>query len=58
MKVYVLVTQDTEGNPTFEMPTHFGRTTRAYASKARAKVYAKKFNCKVVELNLEDGKVV
>lgn len=58
MKVYVLVTKDKEGKPTFNMPTHFGRTTRAYASRARAKVYARKFDCDVVELELEEGKVV
>lgn len=58
MKVYVLVTKDTEGKPTFNMPTHFGRTTRAYSSRARAKVYANKFNCNVVELDLSEGKIV
>ncbi len=58
MKVYVLVTKDKDGKPTFNMPTHFGRTTRAYASKARARVYAKKFGCAVVALDLEKGKVV
>ena len=58
MKVYVLVANDKEGKPTFNMPTHFGRTTRAYSSKARARVYAKKFSCTVVELDLEQGKIV
>lgn len=55
MKVYVLVAKDKEGNPTFNMPINFGRGLRAYDSKARAKVYARRFNCKVVELNIEEG---
>lgn len=58
MKVYVLVAKDEEGKPTFNMPVLFGRSLRAYDSKARARVYAKKFNCDVVELELESGKVV
>lgn len=58
MKVYVLVKKDKDGKPTFNMPTHFGRLTRAYSSKARAKIYAKKFECNVIELELEQGKIV
>lgn len=58
MKIYLLVANDLEGKPTLNMPTTFGRQTRAYASKARAKVYAKKFNCSVVEFDLAKGKIV
>lgn len=58
MKIYILVTNDKDGNPIVNMPTLFGRTTRAYASKARARVYARKFSCSVVEIDLEKGKIV
>lgn len=58
MKVYVLVAQDEEGEPTLDMPTHFGRKVRAYTSKAVAKVNAKRFNCAVVELSIGRGEVV
>lgn len=58
MKVYVLVSKDKNNELTFNMPVHFGRGLRAYDSKARAKVYARKFNCKVVELDVMTGKTV
>lgn len=58
MKVYVIVAQNDDGEPTFDMPVSFGRNVRAYSSKARAKVYARKFNAVVVELDLEQGEVV
>lgn len=58
MKVYVLVDNDKDGNPTFDMSITFGRHIRAYNSKARAIVYARKFSCSVVELDIENGKVV
>lgn len=58
MKVYVLVANDKDGKPTFDMSITFGRHIRAYNSKARARVYARKFNCSVVELDTQEGKVV
>lgn len=58
MKVYVLVDNDKDGNPTFDMSVTFGRHIRAYNSKARARTYARKFQCSVVELDIADGKVV
>lgn len=58
MKVYVLVAENEKGELTFDMPVTFGRGLRAYDSKARAKVYARKFNCNVVELDLDKGIVV
>lgn len=57
MKVYILVAND-EGKPTLNMPIYFGRSIRAYNSKARAKVYARRFSCAVVEVDLETGKIV
>lgn len=57
MKIYVLVANE-DGTPTTNMPVQFGRGIRAYNSKARAKVYARRFNCHVIELNLEDGNIV
>lgn len=58
MKVYILVAQDEKGNATFDMPVTFGRGLRAYNSKLRAKVYARRFGCKVFELDTEEGKEV
>lgn len=58
MKVYVLVADDNDHNLTFNMPVTFGRGLRAYDSEARAKVYARKFKCKVVELDIDKGKIV
>lgn len=58
MKVYILVAKDDEGELTFNMPYNFGRNIRAYTSKARAKVYARRFNCEVVELDIETGKIL
>ncbi len=58
MKIYVLVADDNEHNLTFNMPVVFGRGLRAYDSKARAKVYARKFKCKVVELDIKSGKII
>jgi hypothetical protein len=58
MKVYVLVAKDEKGGTTFNMPVTFGRGLRAYNSEARAKVYARKFKCSVVELKTEEGKIV
>jgi hypothetical protein len=57
MKIYVLVTTK-DGEPTLDMPVHFGRSIRAYTSKARAKVYAKKFDCYVIEVDLTKGEMV
>lgn len=57
MKIYILVAND-EGQPTVSMPVSFGRNIRAYNSKARAKVYARKFKCAVVEVDIESGKIV
>lgn len=57
MKVYVLVTTK-NGEPTFDMPTTFGRGVRAYDSKARAQAYAKRFKAVVIELDLENGEEV
>ena len=57
MKIYVLVAQE-DGEPTFNLPVQFGRAIRAYTSKARAKVYARKFECYVIEVDLTDGKIV
>lgn len=57
MNIYVLVSND-EGEPTTNMPVHFGRGIRAYNSKARARVYARRFGCAVIELKLQDGKIV
>jgi len=58
MKVYVLVAEDKDGEPTFSMSTQFGRTVRAYTNRAQAKAYAKRFGCVAIELNVEDGLVV
>lgn len=58
MKIYVLVATDEDGEPTLNMPVDFGRTIRAYNSKARAKVYARKFKCAVIEVDLQDGQLV
>lgn len=58
MKVYILVAQDKEGKSTFDMPVTFGRNLRVYDSKSRAKVYGRRFGCKVIELNIEEGKEV
>ena len=58
MKIYVLVANDKEGKPTFDMSITFGRNIRAYNSRARARVYARKFQCSVVEFDIEKGKVV
>lgn len=58
MKVYILVANDKDGEPTFDMSVTFGRSIRAYNSKARAKVYARRFKCSVVELDVERGEVV
>lgn len=58
MKIYVLVSQDKDGEPTLDMPVTFGRSIRAYTSKARAKVYARKFKSYVIEVKLTDGKIV
>ena len=55
MKVYILVNKNQN---TLSMPVTFGRSVRVYDSKARAKVYGRKFNCTVVELDVEKGKVV
>lgn len=55
MKVYLLVNKNQN---TLNMPVTFGRKIRVYESKARAKVYGRKFNCSVVELDLEGGKIV
>lgn len=57
MKIYILVAND-EGNPTTNMPIYFGRGIRAYSSKARARVYARKFKCVVVEIDLASGRIV
>lgn len=57
MKIYILVAND-KGLPTTNMPVKFGRGIRAYGSKARARVYARRFDCAVIEVNLEDGKIV
>lgn len=58
MKVYILVANDKDGNPTVNMPKQFGRATRAYTSKGRARVYAKKFMCTALEFDTEQGKAV
>ncbi len=58
MKVYVLVSKDKDDEPTFNMPVTFGRGLRAYDSKPRAKVYARRFKCMVVELEVERGEVI
>ena len=58
MKIYVLVTMNKDDELTTNMPVSFGRGIRAYTSKARAKVYARKFECAVVEVKVEDGKIV
>lgn len=58
MKVYVLVGVDENGEPTLDMPVHFGRRVRAYASKGVAKTNAKRFNCAVIELSVGRGEVV
>lgn len=55
MKVYILVNKTTNS---LQMPVTFGRGIRVYDSKARAKVYGRKFNCSVVELDVDEGKVV
>ncbi len=57
MKIYVLVTTK-DGEPTLDMPTHFGRSIRAYTSEKRAKAYAKRFDCYVIEIDLTKGKMV
>lgn len=57
MKIYVLVTTE-KGEPTVNMPVYFGRSIRAYISKSRARVYARKFQCYVIEVDLTDGKIV
>lgn len=57
MKVYILVAIN-EGSATTNMPVLFGRGIRAYNSKARAKVYARRFKCAVVEVDLGTGKIV
>ena len=58
MKLYVLVAVDEDGEPTYNMPVGFGRAVRAYSSKARAKVYARKFKCAVIEVDLENGEMI
>lgn len=58
MKVYILVAKNKDGDSTFDMPIYFHRAIRAYNSEARAKVYARKFNADVVELDVKKGKVV
>jgi len=57
MKIYILVTND-EGSPSLNMPVKFGRSIRAYDSKARAKVYARRFNCSAVEVDITEGKLL
>lgn len=54
MKIYVLVGKDRDGNPTFAMPKHFGRSVRAYTSKGTAEHYAKKFGAEAVEAHVGD----
>ena len=58
MKIYVLVSNDEDGEATTNMPVNFGRGIRAYNSKARAKVYARRFKSSVIEVDLAEGKVV
>lgn len=57
MTIYILVANN-DGEPTLNMPYSFGRNIRAYESKARAKVYARRFKCAVVEIDLEDGQII
>lgn len=57
MKIYVLVANK-DGETTVNMPTHYGRVTRVYKSKAQAKVYARRFDCSVMEFDLDDGTLV
>lgn len=58
MKIYILVANDKDGKPTINMPTQYGRATRAYTSIGRAKAYARRFDCSVVEFDTEKGKLV
>lgn len=57
MKIYVLVASE-EGQPSVNMPVYLQRQIRAYTSKARARVYARKFNCAVVEVDISSGKII
>jgi len=57
-KIYVLIDTDEDGETITDMPVTFGRSVRAYTSKARARMYAKRFKCEVVELDLNDGEIV
>jgi hypothetical protein len=57
MKLYVLIDQE-DDKPTFNLPVHFGRGVRAYSSQARARVYARRFNCYIVEVDMTKGNIV
>lgn len=57
MKIYILVKKNEEGEVTTNMPVTFGRRIRAYDNKSRAKVYARNFDSRVVEVDLEKGTV-
>jgi len=58
MKLYVLVYEGEGGEVTFEMPTHFGRTVRAYKTEGIARNMAKKFGGHVVEFDVAEGKIL
>lgn len=58
MKIYILVKKNEEGEVTTNMPVTFGRRVRAYNNKARAKVYARNFDSRVIEVDLEKGTAV
>lgn len=58
MRIYILVADDKNGEPTFEMPVRLGRKLRVYESKKVAQRYAAKFNCTAIELKVEEGYAV